>query len=154
LFLVHSNEVKKHVIQDSSRRLLVLERRNRLAQYVSLKTAEATGKWNMRASEAPGQAPIRVAIDEAEFGRWLELMIQRYERLRERLSRRQGVLYIESESLEKRFGDILDFLGVQRREDLPVVRGRQNQHSLVDCIQDPDRLRRWLESRGLESWLA
>jgi len=158
LFLNHAQAVRKVVRTDPRWRLVVLERRNKLAQFVSMHTARETGTWSVFSGKAGERAaalaanPVTVDVDVAELERFVELETQRYREYRQRLAGRADVLSIETEEIDARFAEVLDFLGVTVTDELRVVRGRQNPAPLRTRIRNWDEVEAWLRRTDHGTW--
>ena len=164
LFLNHNEEVRRHIWTESRYRLVVLERRNKLAQHVSTLTARETGRWSVfndkkgkaehvEKAAAPA-APVTVDVDLDELARFVELEERRYARFNRRIADREGVMHIHTEDLETRFADVLDFLEVDVTPELRVVRGRQNPSPLSARVRNWDAVVDWLGRHGHSDWAA
>jgi len=164
LFLKHNQDVRKHVRADVSYRLIVLERRNKLAQFVSTQTARATGQWTARANKKgeakPSNKPSAVAdgppepmaVDIDRLAHFVEISTKRYALFNKRITDREGVLHLHSEDLDERFAEVLEFLGVDVTPELRIVRLRQNPAPLVERVSNWDAVVKWLESHGHADW--
>jgi hypothetical protein len=141
----------------------VLERRNKLAQHVSTLTARETGRWSVfndkkakaSAGDAPPAAPaepVKVEVDLDELARFVELEDQRYAQFNRRIAEREGVMHVNTEDLETRFADVLDFLEVDVTPELRVVRGRQNPSALSARVRNWDQVVEWLARNGHPEW--
>jgi hypothetical protein len=154
LFLNHNQEVRRHVRTEESYRLVVLERRNKLAQFVSSLTAKETGRWSVfnddKEKTATGTVQVDVAVDD--LARFVELEEQRYGQFNKRLAGRPGVIHLNTEDLEPRFAEVLDFLEVDVSPELREVRGRQNPAPLSGRIRNWDQVSDWLDRTGHAEW--
>jgi len=154
LFLNHNQEVRKHIRTEESYKLVVLERGNKLAQFVSTLTAKETGRWSVfndnKDKTATGTVQVDVPIDE--LARFVELEDQRYAQFNKRIAGRPGVMHLKTEELEPRFADVLDFLGVDVSPELREVRGRQNPAPLSGRIRNWSQVDDWLHGHGHAEW--
>ncbi len=152
LFLNHNQEVRKHVRSDPRYRLVVLERRNKLAQFTSSLIARQTGRWSAFAGKEGAAPVVAVEIDLAELARFVELEQQRYAQFNQRIAGRAGVLHLNSEDMDARLAEVLDFLGVDVAPELRVVRTRQNPARLADRIRNWGQVTDWLAKSAHADW--
>jgi LPS sulfotransferase NodH len=156
LFLNHDKAVRKHVREQPGYRLVVLERRNKLAQHVSTLTARQTGRWSAFADKpqaAPADAPAAsVHVDIDELARFVELEQQRYTQFNERIASRAGVIHLHSEEIDARLPEVLQFLEVDVAPELRVVRLRQNPSRLADRVANWPEVVDWLGRNHQEDW--
>jgi hypothetical protein len=154
LFLNHSQEVRRHILDDEGYKILVLERGNKLAQFVSSLTAKETGRWSVfnDNKEKTATGTVLVDVDIDDLARFVELEDQRYGRFNKRVEGRPGVFHVKTEDLEPRFADALDFLEVDVSPELREVRGRQNPAPLSGRIRNWDQVHAWLGKEGRVAW--
>lgn len=152
LFLSHAEDVRKHVRQDMRYKLIVLERRNKLAQYASFLTARKTGRWSVWADDDMKFGRETVTVDLPGLDRYVRLEEQRYGKFRERLGKRADVLQVSSEELDARFVEILDFLGVDVAPQLRIVRLRQNPDPLSERVENWSEVLGWLGASARSEW--
>ena len=152
VFLSHNQEIRKHVREDLRYKLIVLERKNKLAQYASLLTSRRTGVWSVWAADAqrPGRETVKVDIPGLEH--YVRLENQRYSEFGRRIAQRPDVLRMTSEELDSRFQEILEFLEVDASTQLPVVRLRQNPDPLAERVENWTKVLNWLNANGHEDW--
>jgi hypothetical protein len=114
LFIVHNATVLHHVIAEPTCRLVVLGRRNALAQYSSTRVAQETGVWSPRAGAQVPDANVR--FDENDFVAFADRMSSLYEEVFELLRARDepyfslDYLDVKDESVLR---SLFDFLGVE-----------------------------------------
>jgi hypothetical protein len=164
LFLKHNQDVRKHVRADLRYRLIVLERRNKLAQFVSTQTARATGQWTARTTKKGEAKPSSKAgaetdappgpmdVDLDHLAHFVEISTKRYALFNKRIADREGVMHLHSEDLDERFVEVLGFLGVDVTPELRVVRLRQNPAPLAERIRNWDAVVGWLQRGGHAEW--
>jgi hypothetical protein len=166
LFLKHDPEVRKHVRADPRYRLVVLERRNKLAQFVSIQTARVTGQWTARTTKtgevkvsSKGAAAAEAALEPLDvdldhFARFVDTATKRYASFNDRITDRAGVMHLHSEDLDERFVEVLEFLGVDINPALRIVRVRQNTAPLSQRVRNWEAVVAWLDRHGHASWAA
>jgi LPS sulfotransferase NodH len=154
LFLNHNQEVRKHIRTEERYKLVVLERGNKLAQFVSTLTARETGRWSVfnDNKDKTATGTVQVDVDVDELARFVELEDQRYSQFNKRIAGRPGVIHLATEELEPRFAEVLDFLGVDVSPELREVRGRQNPSPLSGRIRNWDQVSDWLGREGHTAW--
>jgi len=154
LFLNHNQEVRKHIREDERYKLVVLERGNKLAQFVSTLTARETGRWSVfnDKKDKTATGTVQVDVDIGELARFVELEDQRYGQFNKRIAGRAGVIHLKTEELEPRFAEVLDFLEVDVSPELREVRGRQNPSPLAARIRNWDQVHDWLGQHGRLAW--
>jgi len=158
LFLQHAQEVRRQVRLSSNWRLVVLERRNKLAQYASLMTANETRRWGSLVEPGPDgrvppEAALPVTLALPEFLAWMDKETQRYARLRERLRKREGVLELNTEELDERADEVLGLLGLPGTLPAPKPR-RQWDAPLQERVRNWAELDAWARANGHEDWLT
>lgn len=172
LFLKHDEAVRLHVRDDERYRLIVLERSNKLAQYVSTEMARETGQWTARVnkqgerkvknkpgksgksgkSDAAADEPTIIDVDLEHLARYIQLSKKRYKNFMQRLEGRAGVMHLRSEEIDARFAEVLEFLGVDVSPELRVVRARQNPTPLSTRVSNWDAVTAWLDQHGHAEW--
>ncbi|HJV71155.1 hypothetical protein [Ideonella sp.] len=166
LFLKHHPDVRQHVRADPRYRLIVLERGNKLAQFVSTQTARTTGQWTALATKggepkvtgkggaAADAAPAAIEVDIDHLARFVELSTKRYANFNQRIAGRAGVMHLQSETLDERFVEVLEFLGVDVSPELRIVRLRQNPTPLATRVSNWEAVVAWLDRHGHADWTA
>jgi LPS sulfotransferase NodH len=152
VFFNHEKEVRQHVRDDPRYKLILLERRNKLAQYASLMSAKKTGHWSAFAAAANPPPRVTVRVDLGELDSFISRQSHRYEQFRLRVAGRADVLEIHSEELDDRFGDVLRFLEVDPTPTLPVLRVRQNPDPLAERVENWGEVVQWLAASGRSAW--
>jgi LPS sulfotransferase NodH len=134
LMLHHDPRVIDHVLETPSWAVILLERRDRLAQWSSMKMAKTTGQWGARKGEAPKEAP-KVTFSASQFDEYCFRMEARYASIAHRLGDRP-VLRLYSEDIDDRHAELLGFLGVDASTAnvLNSRQARQNTTELQDRI--------------------
>jgi LPS sulfotransferase NodH len=154
VFFNHEKEVRQHVREDPRYKLILLERRNKLAQYASLMTAKKTGRWNAFAAGGKPLPRVTVRVDVDELDAYIRRQSHRYEEFRRRVADRADVLEIHSEALDDRFGEVLRFLEVDPTPTLRIVRLRQNPEPLAERVENWAEVVQWLAANGRSAWGA
>ena len=127
------------VVSDEAWRLVVLRRRDRLAQYTSLQIARETGRWNAYRADAPS-GQHRVDVDLARFARFCEKLDREEARLDRRLCGRHGVFLLASEDIDARLPELLGFLDADPGLPLSSSRRRQNSPRIEERIRNWDAI--------------
>jgi Sulfotransferase family len=145
LMLHHDPRVIDHVLETPSWAVILLERRDRLAQWTSMKMAKTTGQWGANKGDAPKAAP-KVVFSAAQFDEYCFRMEARYMSIAHRLSGRQ-VLRLYTEDIDDRHAELLRFLGVDAltADVLNSRRERQNATDLSHRIENFDAYLRYLK---------
>jgi LPS sulfotransferase NodH len=78
LFIGHNRLVLRHVLSSDDYRIVLLSRRNKLAQFSSLRIAQQSNVWHTHRNE-PGASGQSVLFDKGHFVAFVEGVTRRYE---------------------------------------------------------------------------
>jgi LPS sulfotransferase NodH len=150
LMLHHDPRVIDFILAHDEWRVIVLERRNRLGQWSSMKLAKATGKWGANKGDAPAEPPPKVKFDTRNFEQYCFRMDAKYESMYHRLGARP-IMKLATEEIDRRHAELLDYLGVDSSiaQQLESRRERQNSSSMRDRIDNYDAYVRYAEGHSL-----
>ncbi|MRX49075.1 hypothetical protein GI374_01200 [Paracoccus sp. S-4012] len=143
----------REILADPGLRKIVIERKNRLAAYSSVRLAFTTGVWNLWPGEGRKAAPPLLPFDAADFEAFLKRQQKLFDEYR---------AHAAGELLEVAYGELPDpgiariqaFLGVAPRDLAPR---RQKLHS-DDILarfapEARDAVRAAVERAGHPEWL-
>ncbi len=152
-FAHHDGRILEHVAADPQTRIVMIGRRNLLAQYSSQRIAERTGEWATPEGLAPKRA--KIAFDPADFEKFERTVAMLEARLRQILGdRREGVL--ELDYLDLSAPETIGRLSEHLDREAPAASGyalvKQNPGPIADRFSRPATVRAYLERRGLEAW--
>jgi LPS sulfotransferase NodH len=135
---------------------LIIYRESLVEQYVSQRTAVATGQWTVRQGSTPRQA--RVKVDAAELGAFSAHLRQSYEALLSHAWLRERSVLLSYEQLVANAGkwfseEICPFLGTAAGQ-LQTQFVKQNSRPLADRIENYHAVEELLASPTLRLHLA
>lgn len=150
LFLNHNETVLNYVIEDSSYKLLVLERANRLAAYSSAAIGSEVGVWHT--TKQPSTKAIE--FDRTRFLATKKFLDESYAALRSKLSGRPGVVWLEYRQLNAVDSDdaALELLGVDRAYALSSPLVKQNPEQPIARFTNRDAVEAALAEIGHSEW--
>jgi len=142
----------RKIAADEGIKKLVLERKNRLASYSSLKLAQMTNQWGKQGDiEAP--APILNEFDEDAFTEYAARIDQLF---RHYASDCDGeVLFLEHRQIgEDALEKVLDFLNVEH-DATDIFMRRQNTPKIIErfTVEVQSKVRRTLDKIGHSEWV-
>ncbi len=153
IFAHHDARILEHVAADAQTRIIVIGRRNLLAQYSSQRIAERTGEWATPEGLAPKRA--KIVFDPADFEKFERTVAMLEARLRQVLGERRGGV-LELDYCDLSSPETLGRLSEHLEREVPVESGyalvKQNPGPIVDRFSKPAIVRAYLKRRGLEAW--
>lgn len=126
------------VLADASYRVILLTRRDKLAQFASLQTARQTGCWKFY--EGTERRATRVHFQLGTFLKYAYRSHRAYGRLRRQLKTNgHHILEVtyEDSLLPETVGQVLDFLGVDPREKVTTSLVKQGSWNSADRFDRP-----------------
>jgi LPS sulfotransferase NodH len=150
LMLHHDPRMIDFILAHEEWRVIVLERRNRLAQWSSMKMALASDKWEANKGDEPMEPPPKVTFDARSFEQYCFRMTAKYESIYNRLGSRP-IMKLFTEEIDERHADLLDYLGVDSSiaQTLESRRTKQNPSSMSDRIDNYDAYLRYARSHSM-----
>jgi len=153
IFAHHDARVIEHVVADVETRLVILGRRNLLAQYSSQRIAEQTGEWAAPKGRKPKQATI--PFDPTDFEKFEKTVGMLDARLDQILGeRRTEALVLDYSDLatsgtSERLSEHLEH---EVPQDSEYALNKQNPSRVIDRFSYPAIVLAYLERRGLGAW--
>jgi LPS sulfotransferase NodH len=150
LMLHHDPRMIDFILANEEWRVIVLERRNRLGQWSSMKMALASDKWEANKGDEPIEPPPKVTFDARSFEQYCFRMTAKYESIYNRLGARP-IMKMATEDIDERHADLLDYLGVDSSvaQHLESRHTKQNPSSMRDRIDNYDAYLRYARSHSM-----
>ena len=153
IFAFHDARALEHVVADPETRLIVLHRRNLLAQFSSQRIAERTGEWGAPEGRVAERATI--PFDQADFERFEATVEMLEARLAQVLGlHRPKVLELDYADLllPETLGRVSEHIGrsVPQRSGYDLM--KQNPGRIPDRFTEPAVVQAYLERRELGAW--
>ena len=161
LMIQHHPPMLEYVLSSEDYGLIVLSRRNKLAQYSSRAIARASGVWHVQRGE-PQPLERKIRFDSPTFAAFLFENKGDYASVLPRLEgsphRFHALEYTRIRSTESVEG-LLRFVGVRPRCTIPEMIARnasqqQNTSRIVDRFSNPEEVVAAMRAMGHEDWLT
>lgn len=158
MMLHHDPRVIDHLVSDHQWRIILLRRDNVLAQWSSLQIAKITGEWGSKGKKKRAAAGIPepetppIEFKSRVFEAYCDRLDARYDSIKRRVAK-HALFEVNTETIDARRDEILDFLGVDPQLAPPAPgRGeRQNSTSLEDRFSNSDEVLRYAMAHGLHT---
>lgn len=150
LFPEHGWSKVEMMCADPELKIILLTRRNRLAQFSSLRIAQANGRWveDRKGAPKPGQ-PQQVEFEADEYQAYASQCDEIDTRIRQLLSGRE-FLELVYEDLEEQMVDAFRFVGFEPMEGTTNwgTTRKQNRGDLLDRFSNPEAVVKSLTELG------
>ena len=160
LFINHSDKVLRHIAADSSYKVILLERKNRLAVFSSAAIGRATGVWRQAKGEAQDDAasgpPLKVTFDPDAFDRYRAWADKMFAKARRLLAHRDDVSDVTYDEIRNpaAIAAIVGSMDLLGGYMLKENTEKQNPGPLLDRFLNPKQVVEYLERHGLTQWLT
>jgi LPS sulfotransferase NodH len=150
LMLHHDPRMVDFILAHDEWRVIVLERRNRLGQWSSMRMAMASDHWEANKGDTAAEPPPKVKFDARSFEQYCFRMTAKYESIYNRLGSRP-IMKLVTEEIDERHAELLDYLGVDSSAapQLESRRIRQNPSSMRDRIDNYEAYVRYAQSHSM-----
>jgi len=150
IFFGQNDPVLETLIADPEWQVIVLERRNRLDQYISLKIAEETNIW----SSPEGNVSRRITVNEQAFIKFCAYVDGLYHDVRERLdaANQRYLNLFYNDIAASNYASLCSFLGLAQPHNLLPTFQKQNPVRTAEKLVNPDDALAFLKSRNLSHW--
>ncbi len=136
------DRVTRHVVEDPHYPVILLTRRDRLAQYASMRIAQESDIWGRFVQQGPRIEQRKVRFDTRDFLDFCRATEAGFAAEREQLRRRgRALLEVTYEELQSAAGlqRVLAFLGLQAGADLVSSHVKENSPRVADRFSNPWR---------------
>lgn len=134
--------VTRHVVEDPRYRVILLTRRDRLAQYASMRIAQETDVWGRFVQQGPSTEQRKVRFDTRDFLDFCRTTEAGFAAERERLRRSgRALLEVTYEELQLAGGlpRVLSFLGLPPHAGLASSHIKENSPQVASRFSNPGR---------------
>ena len=153
MFSYHDPALMEEIIAGGEYALVMLRRRNLLAQYASWRIASETGQWGAPKGDRP--RTVRVAFEPDGFERYARWTLQGYGHAEALIARhRRQVCEIDYPDIltEATRRKLEDFLDISIPDGADLLFQRQNPVRILERFSNPEVVAAYLRARGLEAW--
>tara|TARA_B100000123_G_C25739810_1_gene433268 strand:+ start:2277 stop:3080 length:804 start_codon:yes stop_codon:yes gene_type:complete len=141
-------------------KIILLDRKSKIEQYYSFKTAENTNKWMITDEKDLPERDESITVDMNNFDYYITNNVNWEKYAKDRLSEFDtfNLLYEEFvEDIEGTVAEICEFLGVRfnlNREHLAnKIPIKQRRTSIVNLIENYNEVRQYLRRHKLNEWI-
>jgi LPS sulfotransferase NodH len=142
------------IIRTTAIRKIVLYRRNVLANYASLLSARATGRFGLRDRTVAEARPL-IQFKEKPFLRFHNKYQEFYSNVTAQIgaAAQEFLFYCyEDVANSKLFANLLRFVGSETNQAEEKPREREDATDVLSRFSNPDDARRFIEEHGLVHW--
>lgn len=152
--LFYDESIIDYVMSQPHFQIILLERKNILAQYSSMQIAHQTSQWTLHRGDVPVEA-TSLAWNAEDFHIYADAYRRAYSDLKQKLvASGSDWLQLHYSDLQDgtAFERVFDFLGVEAiRIDTGVI-CKQNTSRVVERFSQPQQVRDYLQQHHLMDW--
>lgn len=150
LFPEHNEGLLREICESQNWTKIVLSRGSLLAQYSSLKIAQASGEWVDRNSGKKRES-LRIRFAPDDFEEFRQKVVAREEIIYRNLKGKE-YLHIEYEEIEGRFSEIVEYLKLPSQSNITQLSktSRQNTADVLARFENIRELENYFEEHALD----